>query len=403
MDTTTKLSVDIQNYLNPVKRTTPCTRITLDLQKAATSVTVNVKRGDVGRRIRITLSDGGFPYFIPADCYAVLTGKKPDGNILYNHCDIENNTIVYEITEQTTAAAGRMNAEVKLYGSDDTLVTSSTFRLIIDGTVYDDAQVESSSEFSALTEMMSQMQHFITRCSHCAFSTVSSYERRSPRVFNGEITEYCYTEFDGMQLVCASTDVLTVKDLLGKTVTVVSDGEERTFTLTEENLNDRGAEDEWHKYIEITPMTVGGKPIAICAYGDSSVDGGETGITPGVYYLYVEDTFYTKVLNYLPEAQETEEVISTLHPKYLPNRRHYGEFPLTFTLEKRDDGKEYPKWSASMREVDYAYEKGMFISATSYDGDLLYPIVADPGVIYVFIELGNPFNVVYLTSNSDHI
>ena len=139
----------------------PCARITLDLQQASTPTFVAVKKSDIGREIRITLSDGGFPYEISADCYAVLTGTKPDGNILYNHCDIEENTIVYEITEQTTAAAGRMKAEVKLYGADDILVTSATFRIIIDGTVYTDDKVESSSEFSALTQLMSQVLEII--------------------------------------------------------------------------------------------------------------------------------------------------------------------------------------------------------------------------------------------------
>lgn len=139
----------------------PCARITLDLQQASTPTFVAVKKSDIGREIRITLSDSGFPYEISADCYAVLTGTKPDGNILYNHCDIEGNTIVYEITEQTTAAAGRMKAEVKLYGADDSLVTSATFRIIIDGTVYTDDKVESSSEFSALRQLMSHVLEII--------------------------------------------------------------------------------------------------------------------------------------------------------------------------------------------------------------------------------------------------
>jgi len=135
----------------------PCARITLDVQQSSSAVFVAVKRGDIGRKIVIALTDGGFPYEIGEDCYAVLTGTKPDGNVLYNHCDIEDNTIVYEITEQTTAAAGRIKAEVKLYGADDNLITSATFRIIVDGTVYADGQVESSSEFSALTELMNQV------------------------------------------------------------------------------------------------------------------------------------------------------------------------------------------------------------------------------------------------------
>ena len=62
----------------------PCARITLDLQQASTPTFVAVKKSDIGREIRITLSDGGFPYEISADCYAVLTGVPylPHGRIL---------------------------------------------------------------------------------------------------------------------------------------------------------------------------------------------------------------------------------------------------------------------------------------------------------------------------------
>lgn len=133
-----------------------CARITLDVQNVSTSVFVPLKRGDTGRKIIINLVDGGFPYEIAGDCYAVLSGTKPDGNILFNHCSIEGNTIVYEVTEQTTAAAGRILCAVQLYGSDDALITSAIFRIIVDGTIYVNNQVESSSEYSALTQLISE-------------------------------------------------------------------------------------------------------------------------------------------------------------------------------------------------------------------------------------------------------
>ena len=131
-------------------------KITLDLQQDSTPVTVAVKRGDTGRMIKILLSDGGFSYEIADGCYAVLTATKPDGNILYNHCSIEDNEIIYEITEQTTAVAGRMMAEIKLYGKDDKLITSAKFRIIVSGTVYSDDKVESKDEVSALTYLISE-------------------------------------------------------------------------------------------------------------------------------------------------------------------------------------------------------------------------------------------------------
>lgn len=132
-------------------------RITLDVQDLSTSVTVSAKHGDTGRKIVIALSDGGFLYEVGPDCYAVLTAEKPDGSILFNHCDIEGNCIVYAFTEQTTAVVGVFPCEVKLYGADDALITTARFRIIVDGTVYNDGRVESKDEISALTHLISQV------------------------------------------------------------------------------------------------------------------------------------------------------------------------------------------------------------------------------------------------------
>ena len=139
----------------------PCARITLDVQQTGTAAFVAVKKGDIGRKIIITLADGGFPYVITPDCYAVLTADKPDGNSLFNHCEIEGNTIVYEITEQTVSAVGRMMCEVKLYGADDAVITSALFRIIVSGTVYKDGNAESTSEYSALDKLVGEANSLI--------------------------------------------------------------------------------------------------------------------------------------------------------------------------------------------------------------------------------------------------
>ena len=65
------------------------TAITLDIHQTGKPATVTVKRGDTGRAIQITLTDGGFPFPFSQDCYAVFTAKKPDGTVLYNNCVIE--------------------------------------------------------------------------------------------------------------------------------------------------------------------------------------------------------------------------------------------------------------------------------------------------------------------------
>jgi len=130
--------------------------ITLDICSAAVRETVPVKQGDTGRCIRITLVQGDFPYPLPPDCYAVFTARKSDGTILFNHCEIQENALLLTLTQQTTAVAGRLKCEIKLYGADDSLITTAAFRIVVEGAVYEDGRVESTDEFSALTHLMAE-------------------------------------------------------------------------------------------------------------------------------------------------------------------------------------------------------------------------------------------------------
>ena len=138
------------------------TAITLDIHQTGKPVTVTVKRGDTGRAIQITLTDGGFPFPFSQDCYAVFTAKKPDGTVLYNNCVIEGDTIEYTFTPQTTSVCGIVRCEVKLYGGDDKLITSPVFLLMVQETVYNEGDtVESADEITALTALVSEANSLI--------------------------------------------------------------------------------------------------------------------------------------------------------------------------------------------------------------------------------------------------
>ena len=138
-------------------------RISLDVQEAHSGKTLDVKRGDTGRKLVITLTDGGFPYKISEECYAVFTAVKPDGKNVFNHCAIDGDTIIYELTPQTVAVDGLLEAEIRLYGADDKLLTSACFNLVMNGTVYQDGdEIESETEVEALTHLISEASEVIT-------------------------------------------------------------------------------------------------------------------------------------------------------------------------------------------------------------------------------------------------
>lgn len=128
--------------------------ITLELQETASLAVVKAKRGDTGRKLQVMLADGGAPYSISQDCYAVFTGKKPDGTVLYNRCAVADNVIEYVFSEQTCSAPGRIPAEIRLYGNDEKLLTSAYFVLEVHDTVFHEDDVISQDEMNALDALV---------------------------------------------------------------------------------------------------------------------------------------------------------------------------------------------------------------------------------------------------------
>lgn len=133
-------------------------RFSLDIHEPHSSVCLDVKIDDTNSRLLlITLAEGGVPYQISPECYAVFTSTKPDGNIVFNHCTIEDNQISYMLTPQTVSVEGRHECEIKLYGADDALITSPAFDIIIRDTVYNlGDEIESEKEVDALTHLVSE-------------------------------------------------------------------------------------------------------------------------------------------------------------------------------------------------------------------------------------------------------
>lgn len=136
-------------------------KITLDIQKVTSQAMIPVKKGDSARRIIVSLVENGKPYRITDECYAVFSATKPDGETLYNHCYINNNQIIYNITPQTTAVEGLVNANIILYGSDNEIIASPRFTILVDETVCSAEELTSTSEYSALADLVSKCQELL--------------------------------------------------------------------------------------------------------------------------------------------------------------------------------------------------------------------------------------------------
>ena len=130
-------------------------RLHLDMFETVSQKTIKAKKGDTACSIHITLTERGKIYQIPDDCRATFSAKKADGNFLYNEetCRIEDNTIVYDFTKQTTACEGNVECEVILYKGDKQL-TAPCFTLFVDGVVYNGEEIISSPEADALNDLV---------------------------------------------------------------------------------------------------------------------------------------------------------------------------------------------------------------------------------------------------------
>ena len=136
-------------------------RLSLDIFKTVSQTTLPVKQGDTAYKLCITITANGTPYRITEGCYAQFTAKKPDGNFINNKCTIENNTIYYQLTSQTTAAIGMVECEIVLYDANGEQLATPHFNILVDKKAYNGEEIKSSSEVNMLEDLIKESQEQI--------------------------------------------------------------------------------------------------------------------------------------------------------------------------------------------------------------------------------------------------
>ena len=139
-------------------------KFSLDIHQTRAQTFFSVMRGDTKRRLEILLTEEGEPYYITEDCYAVFSAEKADGHKIYNDCEIEDNAVIYHMTPQTVSTAGILKCEIKLYGADDSLITSPRFSISVDPTINeeDEIEIESADEVTGLAKLIAETQEVKT-------------------------------------------------------------------------------------------------------------------------------------------------------------------------------------------------------------------------------------------------
>jgi hypothetical protein len=113
-----------------------------------------VFKNDTAVKLYISLTDGGKPYFIGEHSSAIFYGKRADDVPLVHLCEIsESNTeVIYEFENTTACVEGIVNAQIRLYGADQKLITAPEFTIVVDEKVAGDDEIEETlgSPLSAL-------------------------------------------------------------------------------------------------------------------------------------------------------------------------------------------------------------------------------------------------------------
>ena len=122
-------------------------RFTLDIQSTMSQASLPVRLGDTNRSLFITITEGGNPYILHDGFTAAFVGTKSNGDHLFNHCIIENKSVVrYDFTAQTANVAGLVDCEIRIYDPEGFVVTSPKFVMVVDERVIYDRDIEFSAD-----------------------------------------------------------------------------------------------------------------------------------------------------------------------------------------------------------------------------------------------------------------
>ena len=140
--------------------------VSLDIYKIGSQKVLSMVRGDTKRSIVIHLTENERPYALNEGCTAKFTALKPDGNFIYNDCEVDfkSNTITYQVTPQTTAVNGRVDCQLRLIGANGGIITSPSFSVVVADLLYNEEPiVDSSDEFNALTNYVAELEKKLAR------------------------------------------------------------------------------------------------------------------------------------------------------------------------------------------------------------------------------------------------
>ena len=136
--------------------------------------------------------ENGIPYTVDPTLNTVtIIGTKPDGNEVWNDCEITSEGYVkVEITYQMSAAAGRSDYQIMIFSKlrNDTL-KSFPFILLVTAAAFDPSFIISSNEFEALNQYTTSAQIAATAAAASASDAATSESNAAISAANAAAAE----------------------------------------------------------------------------------------------------------------------------------------------------------------------------------------------------------------------
>lgn len=131
-------------------------KITLDIQNNQTYNQIYMKQYNKGSSIEFEITKNGEPFDL-SNCEATFQMKKPDGTVIWNTCMLFNNILSIVITEQMSNIDGKATFQITLI-QNDCIVTTVTGIIIIDKSVIQNDDIESSDQFNIIINILEQIE-----------------------------------------------------------------------------------------------------------------------------------------------------------------------------------------------------------------------------------------------------
>ncbi len=135
--------------------------LTLDVYSADLQV-ITAQQGDVRSRfVKINILANGEPMTFVSGLSAVLKGHRADGQVIYDKCTIEGNSIIIELTDAILAVDGDCVFNIGFYSTDNSLLSTIPFKVHVMKDPYDENEIIATPIFSALTEALNKVNKAI--------------------------------------------------------------------------------------------------------------------------------------------------------------------------------------------------------------------------------------------------